>query len=275
MQIDGDDPDDEQPAPQAPAAEEAAAEAAPAAETEQVSDTGDIEEAWSVLRRDGFSKDDLAALSDEAIARLAAHRKKVQTDVDRKLSEAKQPQPSEADEESRQQPEEPAVAEATPKDVTDDHLQNAARMFAEAVDLDDESTSLLAASYAAVVEPFKQQLAGMQEWMARQQVEATRQQLVEQYPQVSDPNSEGFGRVVGRMTKLAEWRTLLRLSSARSCANRPKRPKILFVLTDLMASRHVLTALCLLPIRTPLNSRTRFSPSWRVGLLTHGNAHAG
>jgi hypothetical protein len=204
MQIDGDDPDDEQPEPQAPAAEEAAPEAAPAVETEQVSDTGDIEEAWSVLRRDGFSKDDLAALSDEAITRLAAHRKKVQTDVDRKLSEAKQPQPNEADEESRQQPEEPAVAEATPKDVTDDHLRNAARMFAEAVDLDDESTNLLAASYAAVVEPFKQQLAGMQEWMARQQVEATRQQLVEQYPQVSDPSSEGFGRVVTRMTKLAE-----------------------------------------------------------------------
>ena len=203
MQIDGDDPDDEQPAPPQSEAAAPVAEDQPD-DAEQVSDTGDIEEAWSVLRRDGFSKDDLAALSDEAIARLAAHRKTVQTDVDRKLSEAKQSKPTEADEESRQQPEEPAVAEATPKAVFDDHLRQAAQMFADAVDLDDESTNLLAASYAAVVEPFKQQLAGLQEWMARQQVEATRLQLVEQYPQVSDPGSDEFGRVVDRMTKLAE-----------------------------------------------------------------------
>ena len=196
MQIDGYDEDESsEPTPEP-------TQSSP--EENQPADTSGVDEAWSVLRRDGFTKDDLAALSDEAVLRLAAHRKKVQSDVDRKLSEAKQPKPDEADEESRQQPEEPAVAEATPKADFDDHLQEAARMFANAVDLDEESTNLLAASYAAVVAPFKQQLAGMQEWMARQQVEATRQQLVEQYPQVSDPNSEDFGRVVSRMTKLAE-----------------------------------------------------------------------
>ena len=67
--------------------------------------------AWSVLRRDGFSKDDLAALSDEAIARLAAHRKKVQSDVDRMLNESKKTD-SAPQAQSPEEPSEPKTAEA-------------------------------------------------------------------------------------------------------------------------------------------------------------------
>jgi hypothetical protein len=197
MEIDGAD-DDEQPAPE-PVEE-------PIAETGQPSepqaqerdarediDTDEIAEAWSVLRRDGFSKDDLGALSDEAVMRLAAHRKKVQSDVDRMLSESKQTQ---------EEPEEPTTAEAPTGQPISGDLQQAARVFADYAGLDDEGTEMLAKSYAAVLAPLQQQLQGLQNFIAGQQIEAARARLADRFPQVADTSSEEYGRVIQRMNKL-------------------------------------------------------------------------
>lgn len=204
MEIDGDDPD-ELPAPVEEAAEESAPaeEAAPEAEPETTSDidTDELEEAWSVLRRDGFSKDDLAALSDEAIARLAAHRKKVQSDVDRMLNESKKTD-SAPQAQSPEEPSEPKTAEAAQGQPVGDNLREAAKAFAEHVGLDEEGTNVLAKSYEALVQPFQQQLAAMQQQMAAAQLDSARARLVDQYPQVADTKSEEWGRVVARMNKM-------------------------------------------------------------------------
>jgi len=205
MEIDGAD-DDEQPAPE-PVEE-------PIAETGQPSepqaqerdarediDTDEIAEAWSVLRRDGFSKDDLGALSDEAVMRLAAHRKKVQSDVDRMLSESKAKQARE-DEQTQEEPEEPTTAEAPTGQPISGDLQQAARVFADYAGLDDEGTEMLAKSYAAVLAPLQQQLQGLQNFIAGQQIEAARARLADRFPQVADTSSEEYGRVIQRMNKL-------------------------------------------------------------------------
>jgi hypothetical protein len=204
MEIDGEDPD-EQSAPepattqQTPVEED---EAAPEQEREEESDTdtGSLEEAWGVLRRDGFSKDDLAALSDEAISRLAAHRKKVQTDVDRMLSEAKAK--PEAEEQSREVAEEPTTAEATQSNNLSDNLFQAAKVFADHVGLDDEGAKLLAQSYESLVGPMQKQIEMMQTYMGQHQIETSRARLAEKYPQVADASSEEYGRVIQRMNKL-------------------------------------------------------------------------
>ena len=200
MQIDGDDADES-----APVAETDAAEAPQASEpqeqTTSESDTGDLEEAWSVLRRDGFSKDDLAALSDDAIARLAAHRKKVQTDVDRMLSDAKGANEAQP-EQSPEEPSEPTTAEAAQGQPVGDNLLQAAKAFADHVGLDDEGAQILAKSYESLIQPFQQQLAAMQQQMAAAQLDSARSRLVGKYPQVADTKSEEWGRVVARMNKM-------------------------------------------------------------------------
>lgn len=210
MSIDGADDDDGAEAEtESEAAEpqeapvEAQAETEEPEDTDNTEDTGDIDtdaldEAWSVLRRDGFKQDDLALLSDEAVLRLAAHRKKVQGDVDRMLSEAK----PKSQEQNPEESEAPVTAEATAGQPTGDHLQQAAKSFADYVGLDDEGAKLLAKSYEQLVTPLSQQVQAMQNYIAEQQIEAARQQLAGQFPQVADRNSDDYGRVVNRMNKL-------------------------------------------------------------------------
>lgn len=199
MQIDGDDPDAPEPEPeeQPAQAESPEPEQAPASDI----DTDALEDAWSVLRRDGFSKDDLAALSDEAIQRLAGHRKKVQTDVDRMLSEAKS-QPDDQEQSQPENAEEPNTAEATPSVPAADNLFEAAKVFADHVGLDDDGAKLLAKSYESIVAPLQQQIVAMQTAFGQYQVEATRARLADKYPQVADASSEDYQRVVTRMNKL-------------------------------------------------------------------------
>lgn len=204
MELDG--ADEDAPAPE-PVAEEPAAEtgqpeaAQPEQETGDNIDTDEIAEAWSVLRRDGFSKDDLGALSDEAVLRLAAHRKKVQGDVDRMLSESKA-KSTEAEEQIQAEPVEPNTAEASTGQPVADNLREAAKVFADYAGLDDEGTDLLAKSYAAVMAPLQQQLQGLQNFIAGQQIEAARVRLADRYPQVADTSSDDWNKVVDRMNKL-------------------------------------------------------------------------
>ena len=207
MRLDGADEDavEEESQPEA-VADDQPVEQQPE-QPEQAEDTpkeasADLEDAWSILRRDGFDRADLAALSDEAILRLAAHRKKVQGDVDRMLSEAKKAN-EEVPEQSQAESDEPTTAEATSDQPEEDNLLGAARLFADHVGLDDEGTKLLAKSYEAIVQPFASQLQQMQMQMAAMTVEAARRQLVDQYPQVADTNGEGWQKVVARMNKMS------------------------------------------------------------------------
>jgi len=205
MQIDGDDedttpePSDKAAEPEAPA-EEAADEEEP--EKPSTIDTDELEEAWSVLRRDGFSKEDLAALSDEAISRLAAHRKKVQSDVDRMLNESKQPKDAEQPEQSQTEREEPTTAEATKRQPAEAHLQAAAKQFADYVGLDEKGAELLAESYSSLLKPLQDQVMAMQNFIANQQIESARVRLADRYPQVADTSSDDWNRVLTRMNKL-------------------------------------------------------------------------
>jgi len=202
MQIDGDDEDTSKAPAEEIQTSKAADDAEPATK-EQASniDTDDLADAWSVLRRDGFSKDDLGALSDEAVLRLAAHRKKVQSDIDRKFSESKA-KDGEAAEQSPQEPSEPQQAEAAQGQPVGDNLLQAAKSFADHVGLDDEGAQILAKSYEALLQPFQQQIAAMQQQMAAAQLESARARLASEYPQVADTKSEGWNRVVARMNRM-------------------------------------------------------------------------
>jgi hypothetical protein len=197
MQIDGDDDDSDgdEPTAASPAEESTAPEQA------QDIDTDGLADAWSVLRRDGFSKDDLAALSDDAVLRLAAHRKKVQSDIDRKFSESKA-KDGEADEQSPQEPSEPQQAEAAQGQPVGDNLLQAAKSFADYVGLDEEGAQILAKSYEALIQPFQQQIAAMQQQMAAAQLETARARLADRFPQVADAKGEDWNRVVARMNRM-------------------------------------------------------------------------
>jgi|DEB0MinimDraft_6_1074348.scaffolds.fasta_scaffold21497_5 hypothetical protein len=205
MQIDGDDEDTTpEPAEEAAEPEAPAEEAADEEEPEKPStiDTDELEEAWSVLRRDGFSKEDLAALSDEAISRLAAHRKKVQSDVDRMLNESKQSKDAEQPEQSQTEREEPTTAEATERQPAEANLQAAAKQFADYVGLDEKGAELLAESYSSLLKPLQDQVMAMQNFIANQQIESARVRLADRYPQVADTSSDDWNRVLTRMNKL-------------------------------------------------------------------------
>jgi len=205
MELDGVDED----APEEEAAEgsEVATdteESAPDSKEEKTTSEGpspELEEAMGVLRRDGFQQDDLSALSDEKILRLAEHRKKVQTDIDRMLSDKK----ADKDEaESQQESEEPNTAEAPSEQPTQDNLRQAAKLFGDHVGLDEESTELLAKSYEAMIAPMAQQVQAVNQQLALFQIEQARAGLVDQYPQVADTASDDWERVIGRMNKLQE-----------------------------------------------------------------------
>ncbi len=207
MDLDGVDEDalEEEEAPEdteaAPDAEESAPDSDEEEKTTSEGPSPELEEAMGVLRRDGFQQDDLSALSDEKILRLAEHRKKVQTDIDRMLSDKK----ADKDEsESQQESEEPNTAEAPTEQPMQDNLRQAAKLFGDHVGLDEESTELLAKSYEALIAPMSQQVQAVNQQLALFQIEQARAGLVDQYPQVADTASEDWERVIGRMTKLQE-----------------------------------------------------------------------
>ena len=205
MEIDGvdeDAPPEDDTAPGSEVAAEDFEESAPDSKEEKTTSEGpspELEEAMGVLRRDGFQQDDLSALSDEKILRLAEHRKKVQTDIDRMLSDKK----ADKDEvESPQESEEPNTAEAPSEQPTQDTLRQAAKLFGDHVGLDEESTELLAKSYEAIVAPMTQQVQAVNNQLMLFQIEQARAGLVGQYPQVADTTSDDWERVLGRMNKL-------------------------------------------------------------------------
>jgi hypothetical protein len=177
----------------------------PETEASAPADKEAIAEAYSVLRRDGFQPDDLKALDEQTILRLAEHRKKVQGDVDRLLRDAKGEKQEEVEtDEQTQEDSEVAQpqAEATPGAPSEAYLQEAAKPIAEYLGLDEEGTNLLVKSYESIVGPVTAQLVAMQTAMIERDIEDARAGLAEEYPQVAERGSENVQRVIGRMSKM-------------------------------------------------------------------------
>lgn len=168
----------------------------------------EMEDALSVLRRDGFTAEDLETMPEAAVLRLAEHRRKVQGDVDRLLRDKAEAAATGEDdaEQTLEDSTETAKAEPTVELPSQVDLREAVTPIAEYLGLDEEGTDLLVKFQESAVKPLHELLAqqseqfqaiGMQ--MLMQDVERARQGLEERFPQVSESGSENFGKVLTRM----------------------------------------------------------------------------
>jgi len=204
VRADPEEEPEEEPAEEPEDEPEDEPEEAPA-ETEEVS--SELEDARGVLRRDGFTAEDLEGMKEEQVLRLAAHRRKVQGDIDRLLREAKGDATGD-DNATQTQGEsgESATAEATADSPPQVHLREAVTPIAQYLGLDEEGTDLLVRSHEIALKPLQDALAAQSQQfeaigmtLLMQDVERARQGLVERFPQVSDSSSEDFQKVLGRM----------------------------------------------------------------------------
>ena len=183
-----------------------AAEKVEAKEQKEAADPAVLADAYTVLRRDGFQPEDLKSLDDEAILRLADHRKKVQADVDRLIREGKEVKQDGDTEAAEQTQEESEVAQPQAEAPSDApftaNLREAATPIAEYLGLDEEGKDLLVKSYEAVVSPVLAQVQAMQTSMLQKEIEQARVELADTYPQVADGEDENMERVLGRMVQL-------------------------------------------------------------------------
>jgi hypothetical protein len=167
----------------------------------------EMEDAMGVLRRDGFTAEDLEGMGEDQVLRLAMHRKKVQGDVDRLLREARADAGGNDDDSQTQEDSgETATAEATPEAPSPVDLRESVTPIAEYLGLDKEGTDLLVKFQESAMKPLQEKLdiqsqqfeaIGMQ--MLMQDVERARQGLEERFHQVSDSSSEDYGKVLTRM----------------------------------------------------------------------------
>ena len=167
----------------------------------------EMEDAMGVLRRDGFTAEDLEGMGEEQVLRLATHRKKVQGDVDRLLREARaDAEGNDDDSQTQEDSGETATAEAPSEVPSQVDLRESVTPIAEYLGLDEEGTDLLVKFQEGAMKPLQDaldaqsqqfQAIGMQ--MLLQDVERARQGLEDRFHQVSDSSSEDFGKVLTRM----------------------------------------------------------------------------
>ena len=167
----------------------------------------EMDDAMGVLRRDGFTAEDLEGMGEEQVLRLATHRKKVQGDVDRLLREARaDAEGNDDDSQTQEDSGETATAEAPSEVPSQVDLRESVTPIAEYLGLDEEGTDLLVKFQEGAMKPLQDaldaqsqqfQAIGMQ--MLLQDVERARQGLEDRFHQVSDSSSEDFGKVLTRM----------------------------------------------------------------------------
>ena len=162
----------------------------------------DAVSAREVLKRDGWDESDLAGMDEAVLIKMAAHRRKVQQDVDRKLRERGASDSDDRDEETQSDPE-PQPAEPTGQPETAD-LLTAIQPIAEHLGLDDEGTKLLASAHEAAVQPLYQVIEQLHSQVLRMDIERARQGLSEQFPQLANTAGEDFQRVIKRMDELSD-----------------------------------------------------------------------
>lgn len=209
MELDGDDPDGDDEEAGDPAPEESAPDGAP-------SDAGgngspalseNYESAINVLRRDGWSADDLQALPEERLIAIAEHRKKMQADVDRKLREKpSEPSVDETAEDSGTQPAEPAPDQPRSVDL-DQQIDD----LADHLGLDDSGKQLLVewqtqtmAPVSQIVEETKSAMADLQQRVFMSDLVGARSSVVGKYPIVENATDDQWVSIMDRMTKMVE-----------------------------------------------------------------------
>jgi len=207
MELDGDpDPDDLIPA--GDVSEETEPQAGEP-QGDRESETSPLSEqhkqAYDILKRDGWTPEDLEALSDDRLLSIAEHRKKMQADVDRMLRERQAPSPdTETDKDSGE-----ATAEPTSDQPSVANLAEQATAFAEYLGLDESGKALLVELQQAAVQPMQklvqeQQrvLQAVQEQLLFTELERARMSLVDRYPQARDTQDERWGKVLDRMGQM-------------------------------------------------------------------------
>lgn len=163
------------------------------------------EQAIAVLKRDGWTPEDLEALPAERLLSIAEHRKKVQADVDRKLRERQAPETeAETDKDSGQ-----VHAEPTSDQPSVANLREQAKAFGDYLGLDESGQDLLVELQQAAVQPMQQliddqrkALEAVQQQLLFTELERARASLEDQYPQARDTDSERWGNVLDRMGKM-------------------------------------------------------------------------
>lgn len=199
LELDGEpDLDDLVPAEQAPDRQEPVEPSEPVLATD---------EAYAVLRRDGWEQADLEALSAERIQAMAEHRKKMQADIDRKLRERSEPQSvDETDKDSGE-----SQAEPNPDTPNVADLREQVDALADYLGLDDRGREVFDQWQQAAVAPMQklveqqvQQVKKLQQQVLYQELERARVSLVGEYPQIADVDSEGWGRVLDRMNAVMQ-----------------------------------------------------------------------
>ena len=153
------------------------------------------EQAMAVLKRDGWTPEDLEALPAERLISIAEHRRKVQADVDRKLRERQQPeQAEETDKDSGE-----SQAEPNPDQPR----------VADYLGLDESGTELLVQFQQAAVQPMQQlideqraALQAVQQQLLFTELERARVALEDRYPQARDTEGERWGNVLDRMGRM-------------------------------------------------------------------------
>lgn len=165
----------------------------------------EIENAYAVLRRDGWTAKDLEGFDDERLMTIAAHRKKTQGDVDRLLREAREG----SGETATTEPEAGHTAEPSPGTPDSANLNLAVNEYAEYLGLDEAGRDLMVRSQAAALEPMqslieeqRSAIDNMQSRMLYMDLESARTSLVDKYPQIEDTESDRWGSVLDRMSAL-------------------------------------------------------------------------
>lgn len=168
----------------------------------------ELESAVETLLRDGWTIDDLEQLSEERLISVAEHRRRVQSDVDRKLRN-REPDAAtdETDTDFEASPAEPNSN--TPDYVAD--LKEQAVQLADALGLDQEGADLLINMQTKSVGPLQQlvqqqadALQAIQQQLLFQEIERMRSSMVTKYPMVQDPESERWQAVLDRMGTILE-----------------------------------------------------------------------
>jgi len=162
-----------------------------------------LESAINTLLRDGWEIDDLDALSDERLLQIAEHRRKVQTDVDRKLRERQQ---GTLDDETETDSEASNAEPNSDTPISLANLKEQAIRLADALGLDEEGTELLTGFQQAAMGPLQgiiqqqaEALQAIQQQILYQDLERLRIDMASEYPMVEDPSSERWQNVLDRM----------------------------------------------------------------------------
>lgn len=166
------------------------------------------ESALAVLKRDGWSVEDLEALPEDRLIAIAEHRKKMQADVDRMLRDRQQ---SDATDDETARDSEGTVAEPTSDQPQSANLKQRAEEFADYLGLDEKGAELLYQLQQSAVSEQSQESKRLNDAfvfvrneMLYMQLEDARRSLESTYPEVADIESPEFARVLERMGTLNE-----------------------------------------------------------------------